>query len=183
MLELKADPNFHMNFASSMYSHSMFQVTGSIADSAELKASPSKDAAAVYGPMLERWLDFYYLWYSVAAMWFIFRFKKLEASLVEDAAKNKAWTLMSLFIEENIYLLWKSLNIRQVRSSVLSSKIPFVTSFISLEKTAAIIICRVRLRLALMNDETCIYEQTVTGNVQSQGQVERTLLGLIRSGK
>jgi len=47
------------------------QVTGSIADSAELKASPSKDAAAVYGPMLER-------------------FKKLEASLVEDAAKNKA---------------------------------------------------------------------------------------------
>jgi len=47
------------------------QVTGSIADSAELKASPSKDAAAVYGPMLER-------------------FKKLEALLVEDAAKNKA---------------------------------------------------------------------------------------------
>ena len=37
-----------------MYSHFMIQVTGSIADSAELKASPSKDAAAVYGPMLER---------------------------------------------------------------------------------------------------------------------------------
>ena len=54
MLKLKVDPNFHMNFASSMYSHFMFQVTGSIADSAELKASPSKDAAAVYGPMLER---------------------------------------------------------------------------------------------------------------------------------
>jgi len=47
------------------------KVTGSIADSAELKASPSKDAAPVYGPMLER-------------------LKKLEASLVEDAAKNKA---------------------------------------------------------------------------------------------
>ena len=54
MLKLKADPNFHMNFASSMYSYFMIQVTGSIADSAELKASPSKDAAAVYGPMLER---------------------------------------------------------------------------------------------------------------------------------
>ena len=37
-----------------MYSHFMIQVTGSIADSAELKASPSKDAAPVYGPMLER---------------------------------------------------------------------------------------------------------------------------------
>ena len=34
-----------------------------------------------------------------------------------------------------------------------------------------------------LNDETCIYEQTVTANVQSQGQVDRTLLGLIRSGK
>jgi len=53
-IELKANPIFHMNFASSMYSHFMIQVTGSIADSAELKASPSKDAAAVYGPMLER---------------------------------------------------------------------------------------------------------------------------------
>ena len=30
------------------------QVTASVADSAELKASPSKDASAVYGPMLER---------------------------------------------------------------------------------------------------------------------------------
>jgi len=46
------------------------QVTGSVADSAELKASPSKDASAVYGPMLER-------------------FKKLEASLVEESGKKK----------------------------------------------------------------------------------------------
>merc|ERR1712130_979996 len=30
------------------------QVTASVADSAELKASPSKDASAVYAPMLER---------------------------------------------------------------------------------------------------------------------------------
>merc|ERR1712203_1223067 len=45
------------------------QVTASVAESAEMKASPSKDASAVYGPMLER-------------------FKKLEASLMEG--KNKA---------------------------------------------------------------------------------------------
>merc|ERR1712130_636405 len=47
------------------------QVTASVADSAELKASPSKDASAVYAPMLER-------------------FKKLEASLVEESVKKKA---------------------------------------------------------------------------------------------